>query len=189
MRSSWSAGADDEGGTSTRRAETRGKKAPVVRRKGTGSTKSEFLFPAYRPVCSQRGCLSGKVSRAQKDREERELFGCPKTRYTPRSPPAPKRRRLEKSLLDASSRLNSVETPDCWSEILTRVCAGMLCCARLFRLTGAWNRWGKRALSTFRKKLEGMMLHALLLSLCCRPCVACRYSEKEGSSDVVCLLD
>ena len=132
MRSSWSAGADDEGGTSTRRAETRGKKAPVVRRKGTGSTKSEFLFPAYRPVCSQRGCLSGKVSRAQKDREERELFGCPKTRYTPRSPPAPKRRRLEKSLLDASSRLNSVETPDCWSEILTRVCAGMLCCARLF---------------------------------------------------------
>ena len=134
MRSSWSAGADDEGGTSTRRAETRGKKAPVVRRKGTGSTKSEFLFPAYRPVCSQRGCLSGKVSRAQKDREERELFGCPKTRYTPRSPPAPKRRRLEKSLRDAGSRLNSVETPDCWSEILTRVCAGMLCCARPFSL-------------------------------------------------------
>ena len=42
---SWSAGAHDEGGNATRRAKTQGETAPVVRRKGTGSTKYEtFKF-------------------------------------------------------------------------------------------------------------------------------------------------
>ena len=98
-----------------------------------GAPSPQLLnFLAYRPVCSQRGCLIGKVSRAEKEKEERELFGCQMTRYTPRSPPEPKRRRLEKSLLEARRRLNYVITPDCWSKILPRVCAGMLCCARCF---------------------------------------------------------
>ena len=98
-----------------------------------GAPSPQLLnFLAYRPVCSQRGCLIGKVSRAEKEKEYRELFGCTETRYTPRSPPEPKRRRLEKSLLEARRRLNYVITPDCWSKILPRVCAGMLCCARCF---------------------------------------------------------
>ena len=98
-----------------------------------GAPSPQLLnFLAYRPVCSQRGCLIGKVSRAEKEKEYRELFGCAETRYTPRSPPEPKRRRLEKSLLEARRRLNYVITPDCWSKILPRVCAGMLCCARCF---------------------------------------------------------